>query len=185
VSLIFHYPATLPWSSADPQPESASFLVAMWTGISRAALLVNLFGKLFCLAAAFCVAAQGPLMWSIGADLLVFALRLSEADGLKIGATPAPVAPWLSLLGLVLLVVAMRRTAAAMGEPHYERRSQRVVWWLSAVSPGFYVAGRLGGRIVPWMGATFQVLYVGAWLIGLVLLARCVRELQDLALRRI
>jgi uncharacterized membrane protein len=124
-------------------------------------------------------------MWSIGADLLAFALRLGESGEVRIGATPVRLAPWLSLLGMVLFVVAMRRTAAAMGEPRYERRSWRVVLWLGAVCPGLYVAGLKGHSIVPWIGPAFEVLYLIAALIGLVLLARCVRELQELALRRI
>ncbi len=185
VALFFYFPAMLLLPSAIDLPQSAQWFIDAVQTVACAAVCVGLVGKLFCLAAAFCASAQGPLMWSTICDLILLAIIVGQNRDPNAGASRLRLAPWLSLLSAVLFVVALKRVASELNESRSRQRAQMLLLWLVVVCPTLFIGNLVGSFTWHWMDIAFGTFFGLAWLVGLIRFARLVGELQERALQRI
>jgi tRNA A-37 threonylcarbamoyl transferase component Bud32 len=186
-SFFFYYPLTLFWDVPVIPVESAETarsIVEACLTVARGAVLIGIVGKLFCLAAAYRAPAQGPLMWSIAADLMVLAFGVRSTDDVGVGAS-LRIAPAMTFVGAVLFVLAMKQIAAGLEEPYLGQRAQRLLVWMGIVCPALLLGGFLASFVGTGIDVGFGGVFILAWLVGLVRFARLIGSLQERALLRI
>ena len=184
VTLLFNYPATLLLEIPNDliTSEGARTIVDSVIGI---AILAGLVGKLFCLVGAFHSAAQGPLLWSIVADMTAVTLSAGWSGFIRLESTGIPVTPWLCVVAAMCFIVGLERMSAGLEEPDLQRKSRRLRLWIGVVCPALFVAAFAANWVSSTVETGIGILYTFAWLFGLLWFARVIYRVQDRILQRI
>jgi hypothetical protein len=188
LSSLVAFPVVRFWQAQGYNVEAEGPIIS---GLTIAAILVGIGGKVLCIPATSNGPPLGPLLWAITCDLLAFTFTIGSSGVQPAATKPGTVtynfaaSPMLFLAGTALFVLALQRMATSLDAADLERKAQLLLY---RGLPIFLMICAVSVAVVTWApGASLAVVVFGmiTALILIVFYSRLVHDLQARILQRI